>query len=207
MTNKQLEPLHRANIIGVTKNKKLDTIKELMKHTQQKYLRSQGKEITNNVRQIKEENGFNSKISMKLATKKSYITSKGALWFWLTISIVILTVVVVFVVPEDDYPIAYLRHVVGTIFVMLLPGYAFMKVLYPQKMLILSSTKNITPLERMVLSTGLSIAFTIFIGLILNYTPWGIRLPTITICLFVFTVILALIGVLREYWVMSQTIS
>ena len=49
-------------------------------------------------------------------------------------------------------------------------------------------------IERLVLSFGLSIAVVPLIGLILNYTPWGIRLESILWSIASFTLIMAVIA-------------
>ncbi|HNR26717.1 MAG TPA: DUF1616 domain-containing protein, partial [Methanobacteriaceae archaeon] len=48
------------------------------------------------------------------------------------------------------------------------------------------------------LSFGLSIAVTPLIGLVLNYTPWGIRLDPILVSLAGFTLPMCLISHLRR---------
>jgi uncharacterized membrane protein len=73
------------------------------------------------------------------------------------------------------------RITLGLIFILFLPGYALIAALFP-------SGKSIDWIERLALSFGLSIAVTPLIGLMLNYTPWGIRLEPIvaSITLFIF---------------------
>ncbi|HDI31760.1 MAG TPA: DUF1616 domain-containing protein, partial [Thermofilum sp.] len=58
---------------------------------------------------------------------------------------------------------------------------------------------DLTQLERVALSLGLSLAIVPLIGLILNYTPWGIRLDPIITSLTLLTIILALGAVYRKY--------
>jgi uncharacterized membrane protein len=45
----------------------------------------------------------------------------------------------------------------------------------------------------------MSLALTPIVGLILNYTPWGITLTPITLSLLALTVILATAAILREH--------
>lgn len=73
------------------------------------------------------------------------------------------------------------RITLGLIFILFLPGYALIAALFP-------SGESIDWIERLALSFGLSIAVTPLIGLVLNYTPWGIRLEPIvaSITLFIF---------------------
>jgi uncharacterized membrane protein len=57
--------------------------------------------------------------------------------------------------------------------------------------------RGIDTLERIVLSFGLSIALVPIIGLLLNYTPWGIRLEPILLSMLIFIVSIGLYGIYR----------
>jgi len=72
------------------------------------------------------------------------------------------------------------RILFGLLFVLFLPGYALIATLFPSK-------EDIDWIERIALSFGLSIAVVPLIGLLLNYTPWGIRPEPIVTSLFIFT--------------------
>lgn len=52
--------------------------------------------------------------------------------------------------------------------------------------------------ERIALSFGLSIAIVSLLGLLLNLTPWGIRLESIVVILLVFTVLVGLAALARR---------
>ena len=106
---------------------------------------------------------------------------------------------VVFLVPENLYPLRYVRNVLGTVFVLWLPGYAFVKTLFPVHVPIKTSNENLDTIERIALSIGLSLALVPLVGLLLNYTPWGIRLVPIVLSLFVLTLVFATAAVLREH--------
>ncbi|PKK85271.1 MAG: hypothetical protein CVT48_06175, partial [Thermoplasmata archaeon HGW-Thermoplasmata-1] len=57
--------------------------------------------------------------------------------------------------------------------------------------------KGIDTIERIALSFGLSIAVVPLIGLMLNYTPWGIRLTPILVSLLIFNALMVAIGLFR----------
>ncbi len=59
-------------------------------------------------------------------------------------------------------------------------------------------------IERIALSFGMSLALVPIVGLILNYTPWGIRLTPITLSLLALTIVFATAAVLREYQAKAQ---
>jgi len=52
--------------------------------------------------------------------------------------------------------------------------------------------------ERLALSFGLSIALVSLLGLLLNLTPWGIRLESIVVTLLVFTILVGLLAYVRR---------
>jgi uncharacterized membrane protein len=65
--------------------------------------------------------------------------------------------------------------ILGLPFLLLFPGYALVAALFPRK-------SAIGAVERLALSFALSIAVVVLIGLILNYTPWGIKVNPILAC-------------------------
>lgn len=96
----------------------------------------------------------------------------------------ILTILLIVVIAFSPSTIA--RITLGLPFLLFFPGYVLIAALFPKR-------RSLGGVERVALSFGLSIAVVPLIGLILNYTPWGIRLYPILISLAVF--ILATSGV------------
>ena len=127
---------------------------------------------------------------------QNHLFSSRSNWFWITILIILLTNTSIYLIPENKYPLSYLRYIFSTIFLIYLPGYSFIKALYP--------VKEIDKIERYALSIGSSIAIVPFIGFILNYTIWEIRLTPIVICLTILTIISSIIGLYREYTVIKS---
>jgi uncharacterized membrane protein len=72
-----------------------------------------------------------------------------------------------------------LRVALGLPFILFFPGYVLIAALFTRK-------EDLSGIERVALSFGLSIAVVPLIGLGLNYTPWGIRLAPILVSLIVF---------------------
>ena len=68
-------------------------------------------------------------------------------------------------------PISALRIMLGIPYVLFFPGYTFVVALFPGK-------DDLEGIERLGLSLGLSIAVLPLMGLVLNYTPFGITLLT-----------------------------
>lgn len=71
--------------------------------------------------------------------------------------------------------------VLGLIFVLFFPGYTLVAALFPKR-------DDLDGVQRLALSFGLSIAVVPLIGLVLNYTPWGIGLYPVLVSVLVFII-------------------
>jgi uncharacterized membrane protein len=89
------------------------------------------------------------------------------------------------------FPIDVSRIIVGLPFVVFFPGYTLISALFPRK-------TEISGIERVTLSVVMSIAVVPLLGLMLNFTPWGIRLYPILISSATFIVIMSVIAILRR---------
>ncbi|WP_415383283.1 DUF1616 domain-containing protein [Halosimplex sp. TS25] len=105
-----------------------------------------------------------------------------------------------------------LRVGVGLAFVLFVPGYAFVAALFPERSVspllvedddaeeaVAGADRGIDGLERVALSFGLSIAITPLIGLVLNFTPWGIRLVPILASLSGFSLLAVAVAAYRRW--------
>ncbi len=106
------------------------------------------------------------------------MTKKIPLDLLIVSATVIATILFVLVPPLNE---TFIRTLLGLVTVLFLPGYSLTCALFPKK-------KDLDEIERIALSFGLSIAVTPLLGLILNYTPFGIRLTPILITLCAFTI-------------------
>ncbi len=101
------------------------------------------------------------------------------------ITILLITIVTFF-------PSNALRIILGLPFLLFFPGYTLVTALFPRK-------TSLNSIERVALSFGLSIAVVSLIGLILNYTPWGIKLYPILISLTIFIMVTSLVAWYRRW--------
>ncbi|MBP1928077.1 putative membrane protein [Methanolinea mesophila] len=85
----------------------------------------------------------------------------------------------------------FLRVIIALPMILFFPGYSLICALFPGK-------TEIDGIERLALSFGLSIAVVPLIGLVLNYTPWGIRLDPLVISLAIFTLAMAIVAQFRR---------
>ncbi|MDL5363608.1 DUF1616 domain-containing protein [Halalkalicoccus sp. NIPERK01] len=80
--------------------------------------------------------------------------------------------------------------------VLLLPGYAFISALFPDAPA--EDGKGLGTLERVVLSVAVSLAVVAMIAYAANFTPYGITLLPITVAVVGWTVLFALLGLVRR---------
>jgi len=83
----------------------------------------------------------------------------------LNLLVIVLILVTVFL--PSSLPYSVFRIILGLL-LLFISGYMLTAVLFPKQ-------ENLDTIERMALSFGLSIASIVLIGLILNYTPLGIK--------------------------------
>ena len=83
------------------------------------------------------------------------------------------------------------RIIIGAIAIIFFPGYILLSAIFPRR-------GDLLWIERVGLSFGLSIAIVAMLGLILNYTPWGIRLYPVLTAIASFVVITSVIGWYRQ---------
>lgn len=92
-------------------------------------------------------------------------------------TLTILLILIIAFLPSD-----VLRAILGLPVALFFPGYALLAALFPKK-------EDLTTIERVALSFGLSIVVVALMGLILNYTPWGIRLYPVLFSTALFIVV------------------
>jgi hypothetical protein len=129
----------------------------------------------------------------------SYIRTGNATWYWATIAISTITAVMIFTISENFYPWIYLRNTFGLVLILFLPGYAFVKAIFPITLPTEVSSRKMEAIERIALSVGVSIAIVPIIGLVLYYTPLGIDIVPIVLSLLGLTLFLATVAAVREH--------
>lgn len=199
MTKNSTQDQLEQTIVQVTLESKPQTVKELVSLVRQKTQVAE-KQIIQVILKLQSQGKLKFTTQTQPITKIfAYLETTHALWYWITLAWTIATIAVVFTIPEDSYPFVYVRQVLGVVFVLWLPGYSFIKAVFPEQVPIKTSDKNLDTIERVALSLGMSLALVPIVGLLLNYTPWGIRLTPITLSLTALTIVFATAGIIREY--------
>jgi len=112
------------------------------------------------------------------------------LWLYLSIVVSLTAGLAIYGMPADSQFVIF-RWIFGSIFVLFIPGYVATEALFPGRGLDL--------IERMALSVGLSLALVPLVGLLLNFTPWGITLNAIVSSLGILTAGLIAVAFARHY--------
>lgn len=192
-------------ILIIVDEKRPETVIDLVAFVKEKGLWSD-KEIVDTVMKLH----FESKIRLSSPflpvplTPSSYFKSNQALWYWTTVAISIFTVVFVLLITEGSYPWSYIRNILGLIFILWLPGYTLIKMLFPVHAPKTETSSNLRYIDRIALSVIMSMALFALIGLVLNFTSWGINIVTIILSLLTFSLISATTAAKREYTLKRQ---
>ena len=120
-----------------------------------------------------------------------YLRSTLAWDLWLTLLLLTLGLATTLGIPVEMFPVVILRWVFGGLLLVFVPGFAFIRALFPFE-------RYIDQWERMALSCGLSIALAVLVAFGLNFTPWGITLIPTAAVLASLTVVSILIATLRR---------
>lgn len=128
-----------------------------------------------------------------------FIFSEKCVWFWIIVTIVLSAALATLTIPENAFPLVYIKYILSLPYVLLLPGYSALRAFF--------EIKSFQYLEQLILSLGLSIFFIFVLGLALNYLPWGITLGPIVLGLAVITLFSSSFALTREYRTMLQKLS
>ncbi len=126
----------------------------------------------------------------------SFALSPYSLWFW---GVMCTTAASFLILLVTSGALVYARYVLGSLFVLFLPGFSLVELLYPRAHSLFIWKSELDALERLALSVGLSLALVPLTGLALNYTPWGIRLVPIALSLGGLTIIFSLSALWRRH--------
>ena len=187
-------------ILDIVRTHKPQTAEQLIRIVKEQTNLSE-REITALVIQMENEDKL--KLTLQQDTANSnfefVLLSKNVAWYWITVTFAIATAFIIFFVPTNLYPAAYIRQTLGLVFILFLPGYTFMKMLFPHRVPFKTNSENMDAVERIILSLSLSLSLTPIVGLVLYYTPLGFGVAAITLSLLTLTLILGTISLMREY--------
>lgn len=115
-------------------------------------------------------------------------------WLEIVVVFTVLTLLATYLIPSGsltDSPLVVLRYVFSFVFIVFLPGYCLVDILFLGK-------NRLDLVEKLVLSVALSFGLTGLIGLFLGLSPIGLNFESITISLSVTVLSLAIIAYLQK---------
>jgi uncharacterized membrane protein len=188
MANLQL----KEYICQILSNDKPQSVKELIDLilTNNKKAEYTKEECVNCIIELENEN----KLFFPVQEQSGNFVSKLMLWnrsawFWgITILVIAACIAVLFVSPLEPY--SYVRYGLSAGFVLFLPGYVVYRLFFGPRTCSNVGGPDLT--ECIVLSVGISLVITIAVGLLLNYSPWGITVVPITLSLAALTIMFAI---------------
>lgn len=180
-------------LIKLVQEKNPATVQQLVKLTKSEIGFVTEQEILQHIIHLQSQGKLKLKetVTRNPQTLSAYLKTTEAIWYWITIILAATTALAVFTIQGDSNPLLYIRNTLGAIFVLFLPGYSLIKLLFPEK--------EIDHLERTALSIGTSLALVPLTGLIFNYTQWGIQTVPITLSLLTLTILFATAAITREH--------
>jgi uncharacterized membrane protein len=118
-----------------------------------------------------------------------YLLSPLSLWFWEPVLATLSSLALLFASSGLGL---YLRFILGGLLVLFLPGYSLVGLIY-------SKREELDYLSRIAFSFVMSLAIVILVGLVLNYTPFGITLVAVALSLGALAIGLLFLTALRKY--------
>lgn len=107
-------------------------------------------------------------------------------WLLVVDILVIILVICTLFVPSN-----VVRVILGLPFMLYFPGYMLVEALFVKR-------EEMEVIERVGISSGMSLATVALIGFGLNYTPWGIRLEPVLYSISGFIILVSGIAMLRQ---------
>jgi hypothetical protein len=177
-------------IRDVVRERQPNTVQELAQLVGEKFSISQD-EALSHVMKLSDKGHLRFRELPVSLTYVNHVFGAKGLWYWVVVALAIGTSVSVFTISKNAFPLAYLRNLLGSVFVLFVTGFCLMKALFPRK--------ELGSVEIGALSVLGSLTVVSLTSLVLNFTSWGITATTVTLSLLVETLLFATIGLLREH--------
>jgi len=186
-------------ILQTVRNDKPETIQQLMTMVTKKVSRTK-KNIMQVILKLQKEKKLvlhDASLIQKPQKLSLYLKNRDASWYWTTVGLTVLSAIAVFGFQAMGVQ-GLIRFAPGATLVLGLPGYSLTRIFFPTKFTKTGKTPGADNITLFALSVVLSIVLTSLIGLVLNYTEWGIQLSSLVLSLSILTLTLATVAVFQE---------
>ena len=121
-----------------------------------------------------------------------FLTSANALWFWIIVfSSSFLFVALFWLDLEQLVGGVLIRQLLGGAFMLLYPGFSFLKAVRP--------FEKPSVLENLVMSFLFSVVLTTILGFALTLTPYGVTLTSAFTGSYLLIILFSPVGLVRDY--------
>lgn len=201
MSNKQNQSKLIEKILQIVKEEEPETVEQLAQKVLGKDKSVAKAVIIDQILQLQSDGliAFNEPENPPVREFSTYLRNRKAYWYWTVVFTAIITVLSILAIPDNVYPFVYIRYFFGVFFVLLLPGYSFIRMLFPEKRMPAVISKDMDFLLRLALGFGIGLALVPITGLALSFTPLGWNQASIVLTLFSFTSAFATLAVFREF--------
>lgn len=119
-----------------------------------------------------------------------YLKGYSSISFWLIASAIVFGLASIYFLPNNGIW-SIVRYAVAAIFILLVPGYSLIQLLFPSKI--------IDSAERLVLGVGLSLGILPLVWLTLHYSPWDVTIYSITSLLMATSMSSAIVATYKRF--------
>jgi uncharacterized membrane protein len=190
-----------ADIIRLIKTKSFENAKELVDEIEKCFGLTEDKTMSILMDLEKEHrirfDSIDFSSEKRVTHSRTCIFSNKFTWFWVSLSMITTGLITIFL-PTSP-PFIYMRYIFCFFFPFFLPGYLFVKALFPNVMHSKLSSTTLE-VERLILIIGLSLTIISFLAIILNYTPWGVQITSLTLGVLLITIVCAIIAFARQFY-------
>lgn len=188
----------RRLIIKIIEEKKPESTRQLINFVK-KEVEIREEELFKIIKDLEDEKKIQFNEIVFPESVIDYLFSFRGAWYWIILSLSILTTLFVFTIPDNLVPQIYARSVLGFLLVLYLPGYTLIKAIYPISVPYETRSIMLDNIERIAFGIGLSLAVTPMLGLILYYIPWGLNLAPTTLSFLAVIAVFSTLAIWREY--------
>lgn len=183
-------------LIEIVAKAKVNTIRDLVNTAQSIDRSLEKEEVYQAVVGLQKENKVDVVLTHKFRSFIDYVKELSfSIGLWFVLLVTAITILTVFVLPQIQ-PLTTIRMVAGIGFVIFLPGYALMELLF--------TNKDMGSMERIAVGVGLSLAVAPIVGFMLSYSPWGITLIPLVVSLGIVSVSLMFAGTYKMFLLLKR---